>query len=104
MLDEPSWYVVAVTETKEPEEWLAYAQDRKVADSRYSVATFRRDIVLSRFHEAVISAKEMQEPEVELPDIRRSWACPWVRLYCTQSGLTVPFRQCTGCDFVDERR
>ncbi len=93
-----------VTETKEPEERLAYAQDWKVADSRYSVATFRRDIVLSRFHEAVISAKEMQEPEVELPDMRRSWACPWVRLYCTQSGLTVPFRQCTGCDFVDERR
>ena len=28
-LEESSWYVVAATETKEPEKWLAYAQDRK---------------------------------------------------------------------------
>ena len=25
LLDEPSWYIVAVTETKEPEKWVAYA-------------------------------------------------------------------------------
>ena len=33
LLDEPSWYVVAATETQEPERWLAYAQDRKMEDS-----------------------------------------------------------------------
>ena len=42
LLDEPSWYVVAAAETRDPEKWLAYAQDRKMEDSRYSVATFRR--------------------------------------------------------------
>ena len=38
LLDEPSWYVVAATESKEPDKWLAYAQDRKQEDPRYSVA------------------------------------------------------------------
>ena len=43
-LDRPSWYIVAATETNEPEKWLAYAQDRKEEDPRYSVTAFRRDI------------------------------------------------------------
>jgi hypothetical protein len=44
VLDEPSWYVVAATETADPEKWLGFAQDRKQEDSRHSVATFRQDI------------------------------------------------------------
>ena len=47
-LDRPSWYIVAATETSDPEKWLAYAQDRKEEDPRYSVTAFRRDILQSR--------------------------------------------------------
>ena len=61
LLNEPSWYVVAATETREPEKWLACAQDRTVADSRYSVATFRRDIIITRFNEEVADPKEHPE-------------------------------------------
>lgn len=43
LLDESSWYVVAATETKEPEKRLAYAQDCKQEDPGYSVASFRRE-------------------------------------------------------------
>ena len=43
-LDQPSWYVVAATETQEPDKWLAYAQDRKQEDASYSITSFRRDI------------------------------------------------------------
>ena len=39
-LDEPSWYVIAATETREPEKWLAYSQNRKASDPRYSVAAY----------------------------------------------------------------
>ncbi len=102
LLDEPSWYVVAATETKEPEKWLAYAQDRKVADSRYSVATFRRDIIISRFNEGVDNAQGMEQPGVGLPELRNSRACPWVKLYCVRSGNPVPFLECEDCDFSKE--
>ena len=48
LLDQPSWYVVAASETKDPEQWLAYAQDRKAEDPRYSVSALRRDIQETR--------------------------------------------------------
>ena len=102
LLDEPSWYVVAATETKEPEKWLAYAQDRKVADSRYSVATFRRDIIISRFNEGVTDAKQVDQSGVGLPELRNSRACPWVKLFCVHSGSPMPFNECKDCDFLKE--
>jgi len=40
-LEEPSWYVVAATESPEPHKWLAYAQDRKAENPRYSISDFR---------------------------------------------------------------
>ena len=102
LLDEPSWYVVAVTETRDPEEWLAYAQDRKTADPRYSVAAFRRDIQITRLNQGIGDAKEMQQPGVELRLLKDSWACPWVKLFCVQSGKPVPYRECEDCEFRRE--
>ena len=101
LLDEPSWYVVAVTETKEPEKWLAYAQDRKAEDPRYSMAAFRRDIVGARFTVGVGVAKDAREVEIELPLAER-WACPWIRLLCTHSGKPVHYRSCTECEFTNQ--
>ena len=98
-LDEPSWYVVAATETKEPELWLAYAQDRKAADPRYSVAAFRRDIQVSRLIQGVGDEKEMQQEGFALPDLKNTWSCPWIRLFCVHSGTAVPYRECEKCDF-----
>src|SRR2546422_895760 len=43
-LEEPSWYVVAATESPAPHQWLAYAQDRKAENPRYSISDFRSDI------------------------------------------------------------
>lgn len=100
LLDEPSWYVVAVTETKEPEKWLAYAQDKKVEDPRYSVATFRRDVIIARFVESVDDAKEGRKDLDDLPPLN-SWACPWVKLLCVHSGRPVPYRECNDCDFQE---
>ena len=85
LLDEPSWYVIAVSETNEPEKWLAYAQDRKAEDPRYSVFVFRRDIRLARFAFAVEEAKSAQNGSDELPTLN-GWGCPWVRLLCVRSG------------------
>lgn len=102
LLDEPSWYVVAVTETKEPEKWLAFAQDRKAENPRYSVATFRRDIMISRFNNGVADAKELHESGVGLPALTRSWRCPWVKLLCVHSGTPMPFSECVDCEFSTE--
>ena len=101
LLDEPSWYVVAVTETNEPEKWLAYAQDRKAEDPRYSVAAFRRDILVARFTVGVGVARDAREAEGELPFVER-WACPWIRLLCTHSGKPVHYRSCTDCEFTKQ--
>ena len=100
-LDEPSWYVVAATETTDPEKWIAYAQDRKAEDSRYSVVAFRRDIEFARFTQGVTDAKDARGSEVELPDFE-SGACPWVKLLCTRSGKPIPFRSCTECEFKSQ--
>ena len=53
---------------------LIYAQDRKAADSRYSVAAFRRDIVIARINRGIADTMEMREAEVELPELKPSWA------------------------------
>lgn len=101
ILDEPSWYLVATTETKEPEKWLAYAQDRKMEDARYSVVAFRRDIQLARLTHAVEDAREERGLSTELPALEK-WACPWIKLMCVRSGKPVPFRDCGACEFEKE--
>ena len=97
-LDEPSWYVVAATETKDPQRWLAYAQDRKAEDPRYSVVAFRRDIQLSRLIEGVEAVKALRDFDNDIPQFD-TWACPWVKLLCVQSGKPTPFRECQSCEF-----
>ncbi len=100
LLDEPSWYVVAATETNEPDKWLAYAQDRKQEDSRYSVASFRRDIQMANLTQSVPGAhqdKQLQ-PGVELP-VLENRACPWLELLCVRSGRPLPVNECRDCEF-----
>ena len=99
LLDEPSWCVVAVTETNKLEEWLAYAQDRKAADPRYSLVAFWRDNVIARVDRGIADTMEMREAGVELPELKPSWACPWVKLLCMRTGRPIPFRQCEDCGF-----
>ncbi len=101
LLDESSWYVVAATETKEPEKWLAYAQDRKAEDPRYSVAWFRRDIQQARLYEEPRNengADGAAEQVVELPRLEHR-TCPWIKLFCTQSGRPIPAEECRNCEF-----
>jgi len=100
-LDEPSWYVVAASETKDPYAWLAYAQDRKVEDPRYSVAAFRRDIRMARLREAAGEAREAMGLAAD--DKPERWRCPWVRAFCIKSGTPVPVALCTDC-LVGEQR
>ncbi|MGB6896540.1 MAG: HNH endonuclease [Dehalococcoidia bacterium] len=69
LLNEPSWYVVAASESSDPEFWLGHAQDRKAQDSRYSIAEFREDICLGR--EAIEAGVETPVPP-----------CPWQTTYC----------------------
>ena len=100
VLDEPSWYVVAATETKEPEKWLAYAQDRKMEDARYSVSSFRRDIQHANLTEGPYDANDAQSvAPTPLPSLERR-ECPWIKPYCTHTGLPVPLEECTGCEFA----
>jgi hypothetical protein len=95
VLEEPSWYVVAASETKDPHTWLAYAQDRKLEDPRYTVAALRRDIRAARLHESIGQARTAQgsTPGHELD----RWACPWVRIYCTRTGRPLSLDACDGC-------
>jgi hypothetical protein len=69
LLNEPSWYVVAASESSDPEFWLGHAQDRKAQDARYSIAEFRQDICLGR---------EAIEAGVETPVL----SCPWQTTHC----------------------
>ena len=90
---------MAATETKDPEKWLAYAQDRKAEDSRYSVFDFRKDVRVSHTADpAAIEGKEAHEDSVGLPSLG-STGCPWVRQYCSRSGQLVPVASCTECEF-----
>ncbi len=99
VLDQPSWYVIAATETKEPEKWLAYAQDRKQEDPRYSVAAFRRDVQRFNLESNAHGQKFLDEPDVPLPMVVRQ-DCPWLRLVCVQSGRLVPINDCNDCQFA----
>src|SRR5437667_6487192 len=76
-LDEPSWYVVAASESAEPKRWLAYAQDKKAEDPRYSIREFRSDI-----QEAIGTASVEIEDNpilVAASSTRVFWECPWVK-------------------------
>jgi len=91
-LEEPSWYVVAATESPEPRRWLAYAQDRKAEDPRYSISAFRSDI-----HQALGEAATVIESEPDNPTAfaeRILWDCPWVKPYCRRSGRPVAAEDC----------
>ncbi len=91
-LEEPSWYVVAATESPEPQRWLAYAQDRKAESPRYSISDFRREI-----QQAVgADIRILEEPRPQPPDpaARVPWECPWVKPYCTRSGKPVLAEDC----------
>ncbi|MDA1128517.1 MAG: HNH endonuclease signature motif containing protein [Chloroflexi bacterium] len=99
VLDQPSWYVVAATETKEPEKWLAYAQDRKQEDPRYSVADFRRDVQQSNFETDGNDERYSDQPNAPLPVLVRQ-DCPWLRLVCVQSGRLLAIDDCNDCQFV----
>ena len=104
LLDEPSWYVVAVTETNDPTKWLSYAQDRKVEDVRYSVAAFRRDIQVARLTQGIGDVKENNERPIEDCPATSGWACPWIKLLCTYSGKPIPSRECESCEFKQASR
>ena len=64
------------------------------------VAAFRRDIQISRLIQGVGDEKEMEQEAYALPDLRNTWGCPWVRLFCVHSGTAVPYRECEKCDFA----
>lgn len=100
-LEEPSWYVIAATETDRPHTWLAYAQDRKAQNPQYGISAFRRDIQMSRWMQGAGDVKEAGV-HVELPTVTPSWRCPWIELLCVRSGQPVPRSQCQGCDFAQE--
>jgi HNH endonuclease len=95
-LEEPSWYLVTASETKDPHAWLAYAQDRKLGDPRYNVAALRRDIRTARIQESIGQGREAQRLD-ETVDVDK-WRCPWVRIVCTRSGRPVSTVECDSCD------
>ena len=101
LLNEPSWYVVAATESPEPHHWLAYAQDRKVQDPRYSVSAFRREIHEARFIEGMADVLEARDTLHNNGSRWELWQqCPWVRLFCIRSGRALPVGQeCDTCEF-----
>jgi hypothetical protein len=104
LLDEPSWYVVAASETKDPEQWLAYAQDRKMEDPRYSVSAFRSDIQRARLSETVPESRDFAVARpVELPELE-SRSCPWIQWFCLYSGKPVPVSQCQACQFENNKK
>ena len=112
LLEEPSWYLVAATETREPEKWLAYAQDRKAEDPRYSVAAFRREIhwaamikspqLSSDTSKETASLGGQLEPAVELTQLERR-VCPWIRPHCVKSGKPVLLADCQDCEFDSQK-
>ena len=103
LLDEPSWNVVAATETKEPDKWLAYAQDRKPEDPRYSLASFRRDIQLANLTHPVPDAFEgggQPLPVVNSPCWKIGPALG-KSSFAPHSGKPIPAQGCRECEFDD---
>ena len=98
LLDEPSWYVVAATETADPEAWLAYAQDRKAEDLSYSVSRFRQDILMAKWLKGIRPSREARGLDQHEPG-RGSWVCPWTTLMCTCSGRPIPIADCRQCEY-----
>src|SRR3990172_1593157 len=96
-LDEPSWYIVAATESPDPVRWLAYAQDKKAENPRYSISDFRGEI--QQAAGADIGILEERTPQSPGPRTRIAWDCPWVKPYCTRSGKPVLAEDCR-CEAV----
>ena len=91
-LEEPSWYIVAATESPEPRRWLAYAQDRKAEDPRYSISAFRSEIQQAIGEAATVIESEPFNPTAFAE--RTVWDCPWVKPYCQRSGRPVAADEC----------
>ncbi len=91
-LEEPTWYVVAATESPEPQRWLSYAQDKKAENPRYSISDFRGEI--QQAVGADLRVLEERTPQSAEPAPRIPWDCPWVKPYCTRSGRPVPAGEC----------
>jgi hypothetical protein len=92
LLDEPSWYLVAASESPDPRRWLAYAQDKKAENPSYSISEFRREIQRAVQADGSTIHQPAREVVTVAPPI--NWTCPWVKPYCTRSGLPVPAEQC----------
>jgi hypothetical protein len=92
-LGEPSWYVVAATESPAPHKWLAYAQDRKAENPRYSISDFRSDIHSA--HPEIV--EDLISGDAADHKRQRWWRCPWVQPFCTRNGRPIPVEEC-GCD------
>jgi hypothetical protein len=92
LFDEPSWYVVAATESPEPRRWLAYAQDRKAEDPRYSISVFRSEIQRAVGAAATAIDSSLTNPTALAE--RVVWDCPWVKPFCTRSGRPAPALEC----------
>ncbi len=90
--EEASWYVVAATESPDPQRWLAYAQDKKAESPRYSISDFRGDI--QRAGGATIRVLEETTAPAPDPAPHIPWDCPWVKPYCTRSGKPVLAEDC----------
>ncbi len=104
ILEQPSWYVVAASETKDPEQWLAYAQDRKMEDPRYSLSAFRSDIQRARGSEPAPQSRDFAEARpVGLPELE-SRNCPWIHRFCAYSGKPVPLNHCQPCQFENNKK
>jgi len=91
-LEEPSWYIVAASESPEPRRWLEYAQDQKAENPRYSIKDFRQEILQATGANAI----EIERSAGDLSDADRRipWDCPWVKPYCTRSGRPVAVVEC----------
>jgi hypothetical protein len=77
--------------------WLAYAQDRKLEDPRYTVAAFRRDINRARRVEGLARPGREGDGADDDADQQVRWDCPWITPYCTRSGRPLPVAQCSVC-------
>jgi hypothetical protein len=93
LLQEPSWYTVAATETKDPQKWLEYAQDRKAEDPGYSVTSFRKEIQFAKVVQQPDQAEAVPLSSDPLPALHQK-SCPWLRLVCLRSGRAVESANC----------
>jgi len=91
-LSEPSWYVIAASESPDPRRWLAYAQDKKAERPGYSISEFRREIQGAVQADGSTIREPAREAVMAAPQI--NWTCPWVKPYCTRSGLPLLAEQC----------